>query len=174
LPGEGGIGAVNRYNLWSYTDLLAYWSLSFYGARLMSVRLINLGAGVFAQALLIAVSSALQGSFSMQESASVFVLGATALALLCRFAFLPTTGRAFFFVGAVLACLWYPVVFVLLSAGIGGYPKLTPLGFLRGLLEALGYTEVLVPTLSFVAASLCGLLLGLGIKKLRSSATNVR
>lgn len=140
----------------------------------MSIRLINLGAGAIVQALLIAVSSALQGSFSIQESASVFVFGATALALLFRFAFLPTKGRVFFFVGAVLACLWYPVLFVLLSAGIAGYPKLTPLGFLSGFLEALEHTEVLVPVLSFVASILCGLLLGLGINKLRSSATNVR
>jgi hypothetical protein len=133
----------------------------------MFVRLANFGAGLMIQALLIALSSALQGSFSMQGSASVFILGTTAVVVLCRFAFLPAEGKAVFFVGAMLACLWYPVLFVLLSAGISSYPKITPWGLSRGFLESFRYAEVLVPTLSFMVAIVCGLLVGVGINKLR-------
>ena len=133
----------------------------------MSFRLMNLGSGLIVQAMLIALSSALQGSFSMRGSASIFVLGSTVVVLLCRVIFLPAEGRAFFVSGAITSCLWYPMLFVLVSSGMSGYPRLTLGGVVHALFESLSYAEVRTPVLSLIASIICGLLAGLGINKVR-------
>lgn len=102
----------------------------------------------------------LQGSFSMAGSAAVFTLGVTFLVTFLRFIFSQRRSTIWFFVGVLLAMLWYPFAHTAIDSAYANGPSLISSRFYADLLLALRIEAVYRPMLMLLAASLAGGTLG--------------
>lgn len=125
-------------------------------------RLGNVFVAFAAYSALVVLSLYLQEPVSMAGSAAVVVLGGGGI-----WGFLHVVvGRVspiFCFLGALFAGLWFPLIFTLIGASyereISGW-QLTLAFF-----SCLRASEVATPTVSFVGAAGCGILLGVVVRR---------
>lgn len=122
--------------------------------------------------VLIWLSVGLQGPFAMTGSASVVILGIAFLAAFLRFIIFQWRSAMWFFVGVLLATLWYPIAYTAIDSAYANGPGLSGLRFYMNLLLALRIEAVYRPLLMLLAASLGGGALGYIVGRLFPRAPN--
>lgn len=110
--------------------------------------------------LLVFLSVRLQGPFSMEGPAAVFVLGVAFLVSFLRFIFFRQRSAVWFYAAVLLVTLWYPFAYTATGSAYTNGPGLSDPRFYVNFLLSLRIEAVYSPLLMVLAASFAGGALG--------------